>query len=76
LPAFTIRKGVSMELSDKTFCEEILLDVICYEICRGHLSPEMEFIFEEHLERCPNCRHKILAFLRILREEKFVRNFG
>jgi hypothetical protein len=65
-----------VELSNKTFCEDILMDVICYEICRDRLSPEMKFIFEKHLEQCPHCRHKIFSFLHVLEEEKVVRNYG
>lgn len=66
-----------MELSNKSaFCEDILLDVICYEIYRNRLSPEMKFVFEKHLEKCPECRRRIFSFLRILQEEKVVRNYG
>ena len=65
-----------MELPDRTFCEELLLDIIYYEIYCGHLSSEMRYLFKKHLEQCPSCRHRYLAFLHILQEHQVVRNFG
>lgn len=65
-----------MENPNKTFCEHILLSVICHEICRNRLSPEMKFIFEKHLESCPDCRRRISFFFSLLREEEVVCNYG
>ncbi len=69
-------EGVVMELSEETICKELLLDLVCYEIRSKHLSPEMEYLFEKHLEECPSCRHRILGFRRILDEAEVVRNYG
>jgi hypothetical protein len=65
-----------MELRRGAFCEELLLDIIYYEILRGHLSPEMKYIFKRHLKQCSKCRHRYFALLCILKEESIVRNFG
>jgi len=68
-----------MELSEKLVCKELLLDLVCYEIHCKRLSPEMEYLFEKHLEECPSCRRRILGFRRILQENQetdIVRNFG
>jgi len=65
-----------MELNGGTFCEVLLLDVICYEWNCGRLSPEMEYLFEKHLENCPDCQRKVAAFNSELEEDKTVRNFG
>jgi len=65
-----------MELSRREVCEELLLDLICYEMFCGRLSPEMEHLLGIHLEQCPSCRHKIRAFQRMLDEPMIMRNFG
>jgi hypothetical protein len=73
------REGVIMEFPDKMVCKELLLDLVCYEIYCKRLSPEMEHLFERHLEECPSCRRRILGFRRILQENQetdIVRNFG
>jgi len=57
-------------------CHKLLLDLICYEIRRKSLSPEMEFLLDEHLETCPTCREQVLAFRRMLPDWNVVRNFG
>lgn len=54
----------------------LLLDVIYYELLCGRLSPEMEYLFEKHLEDCPDCKKKIAAFRGVLKEDGTVRNFG
>lgn len=65
-----------MELSHDAVCEEVLLDLLCYEKYCGHLSPEMDYLFERHLEDCPICRKKISAFQCLVEEDEIVRNFG
>jgi len=65
-----------MKFSDRMLCRELLLSLICYEMFRGHLSPEMERIFEMHLEDCPSCRYKILAFQQMLQEQMIAPNLG
>lgn len=65
-----------MELTHASVCKELLLDLICYEIFRGRLSPEMEHLLEMHIEQCPSCRHRMRAFRALLQEPAIVRNFG
>ena len=65
-----------MEFHDGAYCEVLFLDVICYELSCGRLSPEMEYLFEKHLEDCPECQKKVAAFNSILKEETAMRNFG
>jgi hypothetical protein len=68
-----------MGLSNKALCKDLLLDLICYEIRSRHLSPEMEYILEKHLEQCASCRCRIHSFQRTLeetQETEIVRNFG
>ena len=69
-------KGVAMEHSHGTTCGKLLLDIIYYERSCGRLSPEMEYLFEQHLTKCPSCRHRFLGFKRMLREATMVRNYG
>lgn len=57
-------------------CHKLLLDLICYEIRSKRLSPEMEYLLDEHLETCPACREQVLAFRRMLPDWNVVRNFG
>lgn len=65
-----------MELNGGTFCEVLFLDVIFYEWNFGRLSPEMKYLFEKHLENCPDCQRKVAVFNSDLAEDKAVRNFG
>jgi hypothetical protein len=65
-----------MDITDSVGCTELLLDLIYYELVRGRLSSEMEYLFERHLEQCPNCRRRILGFHHILHETEIVRNYG
>jgi hypothetical protein len=57
-------------------CDVLLLDLICYELSCGRLSPEMKYLLERHMEQCPNCRRRINGFMDMLQEDKVVRNFG
>jgi hypothetical protein len=57
-------------------CETLLLDLLCYERYRGNLSPEMEYLFDRHVQECPRCRQKILDFRTMIGEEPVVRNYG
>jgi hypothetical protein len=65
-----------MDISDKKVCEELLWDLVCYEMFCGRLSPEMKHLLEMHLEQCLHCRHKIHAFMHMLQAPAIVRNFG
>jgi hypothetical protein len=58
-------------------CQKLLLDLICYEIYSRHLSPEMEFLLDEHIGSCPTCRERVLGFRRLMPDDAcIVRNFG
>ena len=65
-----------MEFSHETVCKELLLDLISYERYRGHLSPEMEYLLERHLEQCPSCRHGILDYQKLLQNQVAMPNYG
>jgi hypothetical protein len=65
-----------MELHSAVYCEMLLLDLICYELRSGRLSPEMEYLFEKHLEDCLDCKRKVADFNRTIKEDRTVRNFG
>jgi anti-sigma factor RsiW len=65
-----------MDLQREPDCTDLLLDLVCYEILSGRLSPEMEDILHHHLNRCPACRRKALSFHQILRGDLTQRNFG
>ncbi len=57
-------------------CGALLMDLICYELRGGRLSPEIKYLFERHLEQCPSCRQRYTGFLDLLEEDNAVRNFG
>ena len=63
------------EQPEEDFCGELLADLICYELHRGHLSSEMKYLLERHLAQCPDCRRRIYGFLNMLSEETAVRDF-
>jgi hypothetical protein len=66
-----------METRELENCGGILLDLIYYEFYRGHLSPEMEFLFCEHLAECAACRERVLATHEFVTDAFApVRNFG
>ena len=47
-------------------CVKVLLDLICYEMYYGRLSPEMKLMLEDHIAKCPYCRKGIHDFMQIL----------
>lgn len=63
------------EQSDDGGCGELLADLICYELQRGHLSPEVKYLLERHLAQCPDCRRRIYGFLSMLQEETAMHDF-
>jgi hypothetical protein len=63
-------------LHETIHCEALLIDLICYERYRGNLSPEMEYLFDRHLEECPSCRQKMLGFGTTIDDGGIVRNYG
>jgi hypothetical protein len=65
-----------MNLHAGSECSDMLLDLVCYEILRGNLSPEMEGLLESHLEECPDCRRRVLDFGQTLSGAPEIRNFG
>lgn len=50
-------------------CAEVLLDIICYEIFRDKLSPEMNAILADHLAKCRLCRTKFLNFKQLMEQK-------
>ena len=50
-------------------CTDMLLSIICYEIHRDKLSPEMEAILADHLAECESCRTRFLNFRQLLEEK-------
>ncbi len=65
-----------MHLFDESECAEMLIDLVCHEIRRGHLSREMGKLFDDHLKKCPACRRRALSFVQTITEGEFPRNFG
>jgi hypothetical protein len=65
-----------MVLHEASECNEMLIDLVCYEIQLRRLSPEMERMFEGHLEHCQYCRHRVHNFQATLAEARSQRNFG
>ena len=65
-----------MDLVHGKGCGKLLLDILFYEKSYGHLSPEMEYLLDQHLKKCPGCRHRVLSFRRTLMGSTIVRNFG
>lgn len=47
-------------------CTEVLLSLLCYEIHRDKLSPEMEAILADHLAKCEYCQTKFINFRNLL----------
>lgn len=50
-------------------CAETLMDLICYEVHRDRLSPEMEAILESHLAKCEYCNAMFLNFRQLVEEK-------
>ena len=65
-----------MKRGEHEDCVDLLLDLVFYERYSRRLSPEMEYLFERHLESCSSCRGRILAFRQILQDGVVQRNFG
>jgi hypothetical protein len=59
-----------------TNCNSLLLDMLFYEKSCRRLSPEMDYLLEQHLKECPGCRRRILSFQRTLMDATMVRNYG
>jgi hypothetical protein len=65
-----------MEPTHGTNCESLLLDILFYEQSFRRLSPEMEYLLEQHLNKCPGCRHRMISFKSMLRGPEIARNYG
>ncbi len=50
-------------------CIEMLLSLICYEIQRDNLSPEMKEVLLDHLAECKSCRARFRNFRQLLEEQ-------
>ncbi len=55
-----------MNQPENTDCTEMLLDLVCHEMRRKTLTPEMEHLFLDHLAECVECRTKVLGFMEVL----------
>jgi len=55
-----------MNQPENADCMEMLLDLICHEMRRKRLSPEMEHLFLKHLAECLECRTRVLGFVEVL----------
>lgn len=47
-----------MSIAEDSNCLDTLVDILCYEMIRGRLSPETKALFAEHLEICAACRKR------------------
>ena len=63
-------------VSDSQVCEELLRDIICYEMCRGHLSSEVQYLLQRHLTQCPECRRRMRGFMTLVQDVTAIRNYG
>jgi hypothetical protein len=69
--------GGNMKIGAELECAETLADLLCYELCSGKLSPEMEAALGNHLEHCPSCRRRFQAFIALIKvEDHNFRNYG
>lgn len=48
-----------MKPHESSDCIETLLDLLCYEVRSGRLSPEVEYLLQDHLASCPSCRRHV-----------------
>ncbi len=55
-----------MNQQEHADCTEMLLDILCHEVRRHRLSPEMEHMFLAHLAECIECRTRVLGFMDVL----------
>jgi hypothetical protein len=58
--------GIGMISPERSGCLQMLLDLVCYEIQSGRLSPEMSEILADHLADCPSCRQGVRHFQEVL----------
>ena len=65
-----------MHLQMAPECSEILIDLVCYELYAGRISPETERLFAMHLEHCAACRRMVHDYQKTLAEADRHRNFG
>jgi hypothetical protein len=65
-----------VRVSEKQVCEELIWDLLCYEMCCGRLSPESKSLLQRHLMQCPRCHGKVQGFIQMLRDATMVRNYG
>ncbi len=50
-------------------CIELLVSLICYEVQRDNLSPEMEDILVHHLTECECCRTRFRNFRQLFEKD-------
>jgi hypothetical protein len=66
----------TMHFHEESDCVDTLLDLVCYEVLRKKLTPEMERVLDRHLRSCPSCRRKVMGFQSVLRGDAACANFG
>ena len=54
-----------MSIAEDGNCLDALVDILCYEMISGRLSPETRALFAEHLEICAACRKRASDFLEL-----------
>lgn len=52
-----------MYIDEQEDCLDTLIDLLCYEMSCGRLSPEMEDLLACHLAICTACRRRVCNFL-------------
>ena len=55
-----------MYIDEQEACIDTLIDLLCYEMSCGRLSPEMEALLALHLEDCTACRRRVRDFLELI----------
>jgi hypothetical protein len=66
----------SMLVSRKKICEELLWDLIHYELYSGRIGLETKHMLQMHLEQCPDCRKRMGDFFQLVGTSAVERNFG
>jgi hypothetical protein len=57
-----------MFIDEPKDCLDTLIDLLCYEMSCGRLSPEMEALLALHLERCTACKRRVSNFLELIED--------
>lgn len=55
-----------MYIDEQEACIDMLIDLLCYEMSCGRLSPEMKDLLACHLANCTACRRRAHNFLELI----------